>query len=74
MPQAFSTKNPNCYHTGHSRTNESEQQVCVRLTQLNIQNAGEVAVKDIKITMSNFNAHNYLRVAFGSRNCKGTVH
>lgn len=43
----------------------------VFVDQLNIQNAGEVAVKDIKITMSNFNAHNYLRVALVPVTAKG---
>lgn len=43
----------------------------VFVDQLNIQNAGEVAVKDIKITMANFNAHNYLRVALVPVTAKG---
>ncbi len=43
----------------------------VFVDQLNIKNAGEVAVKDIKITMANFNAHNYLRVALVPVTAKG---
>lgn len=43
----------------------------VFVDQLNIQNAGEVSVKNIKITMANFNAHNYLRVALVPVTAKG---
>lgn len=43
----------------------------VFVDQLNIQNAGEVAVKNIKITMANFNSHNYLRVALVPVSAKG---
>ena len=51
------------------KTNQNNKYVFV--DQLNIQNAGEVAVKDIKITIANFNSHNYLRVALVPVNAKG---
>ncbi len=43
----------------------------VFVDQLNIQNAGEVEVRNIKITMANFNSHNYLRVALVPVSAKG---
>lgn len=51
--------------------NVNQNNKYVFVDQLNIQNAGEVAVKDIKITMANFNSHNYLRVALVPVNAKG---
>lgn len=52
-----------------SQMNQNNKYVFV--DQLNIQNAGEVAVKNIKITMANFNSHNYLRVALVPVTAKG---
>lgn len=52
-----------------SQINQNNKYVFV--DQLNIQNAGEVSVEDIKITMANFNAHNYLRVALVPVSAKG---
>lgn len=44
----------------------------VFVDQLNIKNDGEVAVKDVSITVSGFNGHNYLRFALVPVSSQGT--